>query len=745
RWLDARRLGHGLRNDLELGFHALGIARLVEAANLDVRRFVGASGGEGLRLPVRGGFEAGDGEPRATHRYLAVELVEAATDDARRLEEHLMRWNAATTLAEHLHGLQRLVENFLGWDPKSELSNNFSSELHIWSQGMPGGVELDFQEFASLLSYRFEDFGATDLGGRGGGAQVLDVVEARSRTFEHLFLLGLNRGVFPRVIQEDPLLPDRLREVISRRGFGVLPDLHRKLRGFDEERYLFAQLMSASPNVVVSWLEVDDDHVFRTPSPLVERLRWSHPSPDEGWKTPVSAAPLFSEPEVATAVARRVDLRPAVETATVVGIFGSREQFAGVLEVAEREARERFPDGAAEQGAKSLASIRLRILAELDPVRGSESGELTFAGLGPYFGFVGPPSEEADPRRRERLFVTTLESVARCPWRTFVERVLRVEPLPDPLDVLPGVNPLLIGNLVHRVLESIVNAALENPITDLARAREAAGGTIPWPEPKEFERILEASARAVAFEEGITLPGFDRVLAGVCRQHLESARALDWIQGQSRFEVLASEEYGQVAWADPPATIGFKADRVDRNEDRLIFTDYKTGKGLGGDSMYRRKDRQLLVEAIAAGERLQAALYARAGGGDQDVGRYAFLSPALDPDRDREVMVRANDREIGGLLDRAVGATLLAWQRGAFFPRLVQHHQNAEPVTCSYCAVAEACLRGDSGARGRLRSWTESRHPRHRPTPEETPEAAVVRTWYLPDRDAFAPDEAEAE
>ena len=32
-----------------------------------------------------------------------------------------------------------------------------------------------------------------------------------------------------------------------------------------------------------------------------------------------------------------------------------------------------------------------------------------------------------DPRNRDRLFVTTLEQVARCPWRTFVEKVLRVE------------------------------------------------------------------------------------------------------------------------------------------------------------------------------------------------------------------------------------------------------------------------------------------------------------------------------
>ncbi len=769
RWLDARRIELGLRNDLELGLHTLGIARLVEAAGLDVRQFVARGGqggpsgraGKGLRLPIRTGFEAGDGEPRAVHRYLPLHQVEAATTAARRLKEHLARWSAATTLEEHLRGLQELVDEHLGWSPDSELSKAFRSEVDGWSRGIPGDFELDFHEFASLLSYRLEDFGATALGGRGGGVQVLEVVEARSRTFEHLFLLGLNRGVFPRVVQEDALLPDRLREVLSRRGFGVLPDLHRKLPGFDEERYLFAQLMASSPNIVVSWLEVDDEHVFRTPSPLVERLRWSHPDPPAGWQTPISAPPLFSEPGTAPASANS-RLRPAVESATVTGIFGTREQFAHVLEAAELESRERFPSVLAPvppQNSQSVVSVRLRVLNELDPVRGSAAGEHAYARLGPYFGFVGPPSEEADPRRRERLFVTTLESVARCPWRTFVEKVLRVEKLPDPLDVLPSVNPVLIGNLVHSVLESIVDAALpgspgsDNPIEDLAQARQAEGSRIPWPETEEFERILETSARAVAFEEGITLPGFDRVLADVCRGHLESARALDWIRGESRFEVLASEVYGEVAWSHPSAIIGFKADRVDRadrNGDRLIFTDYKTGKGLGGDSQYRRGDRQLLVEAVRTGERLQAAVYARAGGGEEDIGRYAFLKPSLDPDRDREVMVRANDEEIGPLLDRAIGATLRTWQRGAFFPRLVQHHQNVEPVTCSYCSVAEACLRGDSGSRGRLRNWVELRHPRRQapeagpgatpePSPEAAPKGSIARTWFLPDASAFPP------
>ena len=66
------------------------------------------------------------------------------------------------------------------------------------------------------------------------------------------------------------------------------------------------------------------------------------------------------------------------------------------------------------------------VLAELEP-----SGELG-AAAGPYLGFVGETSAQTDPRRGQ-VFVTTLEGLARCPWRAFVTRLLRVEPAPDAL------------------------------------------------------------------------------------------------------------------------------------------------------------------------------------------------------------------------------------------------------------------------------------------------------------------------
>ena len=85
---------------------------------------------------------------------------------------------------------------------------------------------------------------------------MLSVIEARARSFDHLFLLGLNRDSFPRQVREDPLLPDRLRQAIER---DVLPQIPIKRIGFDEERYLFAQLLSSARQVTLSWQACDDD------------------------------------------------------------------------------------------------------------------------------------------------------------------------------------------------------------------------------------------------------------------------------------------------------------------------------------------------------------------------------------------------------------------------------------------------------------------------------------------------------
>ncbi|HYO13539.1 MAG TPA: hypothetical protein VE685_10125, partial [Thermoanaerobaculia bacterium] len=132
--------------------------------------------------------------------------------------------------------------------------------------------------------------------------------------------------------------------------------------------------------------------------------------------------------------------------------------------------------------------------------------------------------------------------------------------------------------------------------------------------------------------------------------------------------------------------------------------------------------RRHFLARVREGRNLQAVAYLR-GSRQESLGRYLFLRPGLKAD-ERELGVSMGDQEILESFATTAASLLDAWDQGAFFPRLVDADGRNEPGRCSFCAVAEACLRGDSGARLRLFEWT-----------------GRVRGIDLEDRDAPGADE----
>jgi hypothetical protein len=728
RWLEAREepLPQISNFDLHLALSTVGAGRLEEVGD---RPYDAVARNGSYALPVRRGFAADEQEVTARRRQVPISALKRAAEAATRLCAHFASWRSQNHLAAHAEGLRHLLGRELAWRPSGELSRRVVSILDALTHGLPPDFELDFDEFVDLLRSPLDSVGLTAFGGRGGGVRVLDAIEARGLTFEHLFVVGLNRGVFPRVVNEDPLLPDSLRAVLSRHGFGVLQDLPQKLSGYDEERYLFSQLLAAGNRITLSWQDVDEDNHQQTASPLVERLRWSPGEQLEGWQHPETARPLYS-----ASTAQREEPgwrhRPAHEAAVVAGIYGNRTHFGKVLPVAIAESA--APGARAPTG---LHTARLRILDEMDPQRGIPGGERTRAELGPYFGFVGPIAP-GDPRQRNRLFVTTLEGLAACSWRAFLERLLHLQPIPDPLEALPAIEPLYTGNLVHRVLERIVLNGIGRGVSELESARELSTPVV-WPAQKELLGLLEREARSLVEDEGFAFPGFARLLSEVVGPYLETAREAEW-DGGRQVRVAGAELFGGVEITDEAGSsreISFKADRVDGGP-QLVITDYKTGRPLSEKKTAPARRRDLL-EAVGAGARLQAAAYALAGGQPGDSGRYLFLrpDPEVSPEQ-RIASVSVDDREIIEAFLWAARAALDAWDSGSFLPRLIEPRGDREPRFCATCRVAEACLRGDSGARARLRDWIDARTSdpegldaqRPDPTPAER---SLLRVWQL--------------
>ena len=671
RWLDAMApTGRAVHeSDLRLGLRRLGLVRLHELAGHAPR-------GEDVKLPVVAGWWQGDdaesGESlRAVRRRLHADALARAVGAARSACARLSRLRAGGPCEQQLGELSALLREDLGWDLREPQWEGVHAELETLRGALPADFPLGPDDLALLVRRRLAPLFLARLGGEGGGVQVLDATAARGRCFDRLFLIGLSRDAFPRSPREDPLLPDGLRERVRE----LLAEIPIKKLGFDEERFLFAELLASAPHVAVSWPLASEDGRPCARSGFVERLRWGG---------------RFEEPEHARpvlALAGGAGLpRLAVEEHLLrAALPGPRGRLAAVLPAALRWSAGEILAGKPASQVEALAHARVAVLREV------ELGGYRAAPLGPYFGFVGAQRASLDPRAAP-LHVTTLERLAACGWQTLLSRLLRMEAPPDAGGALPGIDKRLLGSAVHRAIERVF-------------AMPGAG----WPGDAELAALAAEAAASVLEDEGVPLRGLARVLAQRALPFLVRARSLDRAEAEP-LEILAAEGERSIQVEDAdgrPRELRFRADRIERVAGRERLTDFKTGKPISDGKLDTR--RKHFLARIASGRALQPLAYARStpDGGE---GRLLFLGPDV-PDGAAEYPAKRSDTELGAAFDSALRGLFEAWDAGTFFPRLLEKDLEKEPRTCLYCEVATACLRGDTGARRRLAGWLEAREP----------------------------------
>jgi len=717
RWLDAAvRLPDSGRvpvEDLRLAMHSLGLSRLSDVAALDVARVLGDA--SGLSLPSRSGIaDDDDGDVRVRRHRLPRFALQGAVDAAQallaRLEDHRAR-----TLGDQVARVSSLVADTLGWaDPDAAWRALQAATKRLVDRIGPD-LPLDDHDLRLLLDPALRGAGAGALGGDGGGVQVLSAIEARGRSFSHLFVLGLSRGEFPRSPKPDPLLSDALRDRIA----DLLPDLVRRRDRMRQERALFGHLLGSAAHVHLSWPASDDDGRLVPVSPLVEALRLSRPDLAVDRVT-VPGARVDPPPDL-------LDLpRPPVEHALRAAQYGPD----GDLAVALAGLATGSNPGAAE-AARARADVR----RELDAPPGA-------LGLGPYLGLVGPMAGR-DPRDGP-VAVTTLERVATCGWQAFLSNVLRVEAAPAASADLPAVDQRLVGIAVHAVLDRIVRDTtdLDDETPSLEQALDRSPAAVPWPAAGALDGLVDTLAERVAREEGVGLPGLWRLLARRVRPYLDVARAVDWAADPPQVLAVELEGQVQVSVDGQARVIGFRADRADRTADgRVVVTDYKTGKPLSTLKTPSKRDDKIF-DALASGQRLQAALYARAAG-PGSVGRYLSLKPDVVDDSDacRQARLPPDSMDEDAVMARlslVLDRVLRAWVQGGLVPRLVDDRGDV-PAACGWCGVRAACLQGDSTARQRLLVWAEgtARGP--------AGPAAARDLWGIADEADAALDDSDGE
>ncbi len=273
------------------------------------------------------------------------------------------------------------------------------------------------------------------------GVQVMDAGSARGIPFQALFLVGMNEGVFPRTIREDPFLRDHARRVLETDlGYKI----SSKLAGYDEEKLLFA-LFSGSVSDRLCSGSVSDRPFSGSVS---DRLYCSYQRSDAAARP---LAPSWYLREVAAAPGGD---GPGMETCRIPkGVLGKQHvppfhdsRWLLPEELAVRRALGgedpaplvRMSGASAESFERSVAAVRML-----------EDGA---GGPGSFDGVTGPLEDVWNGILEHHVSPTMLEVYGRCPFQYFARRVLRLERLERPEAAAP-VQALEWGRICHEILQ----------------------------------------------------------------------------------------------------------------------------------------------------------------------------------------------------------------------------------------------------------------------------------------------------
>ncbi len=494
-----------------------------------------------------------------------------------------------------------------------------------------GERELDYPAFLTQLQTALENapWAAPD-DPRRPAITVMRALEARGLRFGFVAVLGLSEGLFPRVEQPDPLLDEALRAQL-----GMQPRL-----GQDQLGLFYQAITRADQALLLTRPYLTDSGDPWEPSPF-----WS------------AVRAIF--PDLVQRI-RPEDLRPLADAASPAELlfWQARQKAAG--------------SALAAAGSADLGPRHARILAGQAWLK-----TLLAHGAGPTRA-AAPAELVAFAQSRfgpEHTWSTSrLETYLSCPYRFFVENVLKVEAHTPPVW---DFDPAQLGTMLHAILEEAyraaqnpgdaqqVLAALDSAAAEVFRRAPQEFGFRPSPlwdrQQQELLKKLTATVVDLAAEEGDWTP-----------RHFELQFGL---QGQPPLELRV---------AGRTIRLHGVIDRVDVNpQGQLRVVDYKTGSShLGKPDLVEGRRLQLSVYALAVRDAL--------GLGEPVEGFYWRIGPQGRSGLRLSSFAHAQYTGPRGAIE------LASEHIAAAVTHLAQAEFSAEPLggKCSaYCIAAAWCWR----------------------------------------------------
>lgn len=601
---------------------------------------------------------AQDRERLATLREFALPLIDALAA----LPERAM-WD------EWLDGLSSLATRSLS-HPERVLA--ILAELAPLAGIGPVGAE----EVRLVLERRLLELEVKPAASRYGRVFVAPAEAARGIAFDVVFVPGLAERLFPRKVQEEPILLDEDR---VRLAAGLVTNATRVAK---ERLALRLAVGAARRHVVLSYPRLDlQQSRPRVPSfYALEALRAAE-GRLPGFDELAARAELVTEARVGWPAPRTPDL----------AIDEAEHDLALLTDLLNRDEEKsvgaaRYLLEANPHLARALRFRARRWLKRWTVADGLVPDEALAKGALEAMAGQSLDSRSFSP--------TALQHFAACPYRFFLYTVHRLAPreVPEAVDEL---DPLHRGALVHTVQYELFRKLHEDgclPVRphNLAESRET------------LDRVLDAVATRTREElapaiERVWESGIDSIRADLrewLRQTAEDDSGFVPWRFELAFGLPETRERDPHSVADPvPLDCGLRLrgsiDLVEKRADGAVrVTDHKTGKA-----------RFEPGEVIQGGEILQPVLYALAAEKmfpdlTVEAGRLAYCT-AAGGFENRDVPLDVDARQRADAVAKTVGAALAE----PFFPALPSEG------ACRFCDYQTVC-----GPYEELRTRRKPRH-----------------------------------
>lgn len=632
---------------------------------------------------IQGGADAWDSGVAGYLRRTAEEGVEAPRpaaaallrDFVRRLLARLQALDKAQTAAALSEATRALAAEFL---PPGEVTETLLGQIAALANLGEADIELDRIRFRWVLQAALDAVVVRRGKPVEDGVWLLSSKTARGVSFDFLFLPGLTLGGAPVAPREDPLLPDDVRRRINRRlsGDETTPLPLQGTRS-EEERLLFA-------------LAVDSAR---------RRLTLSYPMRGLGDGSPqlpsrylLDLCRVVSGRSVDSEQLDRLDF--FTDVALGDGAPGWENRLLKPVDYPLEWAL-RLPATERAAAARSVFAGRPSFDRLVRLARSRSTGEAWTEFDGMVGGPLGVGSDsspqlaggsEGGCSSQEPLAVTSLESWAGCPYRSFIERRLRLKRWEEPeISLDPGSQA--VGQVVHRALDQLYSEA------SAPRRLPFAGANLIWAVERVPEIVNEMHSwlRAKWPAPEAIWTATERALKARLAAAVESLSALDedYVFSRSEEELAGSLSVSTPDISGGRVYLTGQADRLDRTPDRagVRLIDYKTGKTSKTGSIEGGTALQLPLYLRLLFDRDEATLPARSSA--------AYYQIDLTGKVSARVLEGAWVVENADLLERAVETIACGIGAGNFPPL------PGKGVKCDYCPVRMACDISSRRAAGR--------------------------------------------